>query len=527
MPALGDYLEKIDLIVSQPSHPHSRSIAVRHLAQIVAWLLVSLFALDTLSFVWRTTNPVIEADAWYFLDVFLRKAIDGDLEVWDFFVKRGPGDHAQPLFKILMLLNWLYFDLDFALDSVVGFMAAATCALIYHRLLIPARFHVDSNAWRCLAWAAICAVLLSLNSTGVWTWSLVALENVTSLIVLLFVLATWHAHRRQRYLLLAFATLLLGISSDDSALVAAFSVCAALLFVLLRDPAQRHASAWKVFAVIGACMVVVRVGYGCLPYTGFTFRAHLPTAAKPATISFEALYEALRGGGWWQWILLPLTLPVYYRNPFGPAYAFAWGVAQGSIGVALLVAHVQFWRQASCCRYNPAAFSALGLMLVTYGWTAGIIFFRVSKFGNDYLNQPRYVLFYAGHLIALILMWAATLDQGQGPAMQRFLARVWIPAAGCLILLVATLPQSFAAWHSRKYDIAYYADMARQINVLAHDPINATQCNKVQPVCGMKPMNRADLVQLMSTNGINVFSPRVQRRHAYLPPLLHDARAPQ
>lgn len=482
----------------------------RNVVHMLAWLFFILSALNALYFVLRASNPVIEADAWYFLDVFLRKALNGSLGLADFFVKRRSDDHSQPLFKLLLLFNWRYFDLDFVLDSVVGLMAAVACALIYYRLVISERLQGKSDTLRYLAWAAICAVLVSLNSIGVWTWSLVALENVTTLIILLFVLAAWHAHRYRRYLALVIATLLLGISSDDSALIAVLAVGLALLLAQLGDPAQRHRSTWKTFAVIGACMVLVRVGYACLP--------HPHSATVPPILS--PLYEHFREGGWWQWIFLPLVLPVYYQNPFGPAHTHVWLAVQVVMAVLLFIAHVLFWRRALCCKYNLPVFTAVSMMLLTYGWVVGIILWRASIFGNDYLNQPRYVLLYAGHLIALLLMWACSTEQLPQLTIWRRLMNTWIPVAGCLILLTMQIPQSVAAWHMRKYEWVYYAAMARQIDNLAIDPVHATDCAQVQPACGMLPEARSRLTQLLSENQRNVFSPRVQQRHKYLPPLL-------
>ena len=96
----------------------------------------------------------------------------------------------------------------------------------------------------------------------------------------------------------------------------------------------------------------------------------------------------------------------------------------------------------------------------------------------------------------------------------------WLPAAGCVLLLAAQVPQSIAAAHMRKYEWVYYAEMARQIDSIAKDPAHAKDCALVQPVCGQTPEVRRNLTQLLSENRLNVFSQKVQQRHRYLPPLL-------
>ena len=52
--------------------------STQNVARALAWLVAALFLLNALYFVLRASSPVIRDDSWYFLDVFLRKAINGD-----------------------------------------------------------------------------------------------------------------------------------------------------------------------------------------------------------------------------------------------------------------------------------------------------------------------------------------------------------------------------------------------------------------------------------------------------------------
>lgn len=162
-----------------------RSTTSTRLVLALTWSLAILFLINALWFVLRASNPVIQADEWYYLDVFVRKAIEGNLHVVDFFAKRSADDHAQPLFKLILLLEWRYFDLDYVVGAVFGVAAAAGCALIFHRVLIHQRRpgEAGSSVSR-LAWTAICALLFSLGSVGMWVWPLVVLENITILVIL-------------------------------------------------------------------------------------------------------------------------------------------------------------------------------------------------------------------------------------------------------------------------------------------------------------------------------------------------------
>lgn len=487
----------------------------------LTWSLAILYLVNALWFVLRASNPVIQADDWYYLDVFVRKVIGGNLHVADFFAKRSADDHAQPLFKLVLLLEWRYFDLDYVVGAVFGVAAAAACALIFHRVLIHRRRPGGAgNGVSRLAWTAICALLFSLGSVGMWVWPLVALENITILVILLFMLAVWHAHRSRRYLVLVAATLALGISSDDSALVAVIAASLGMLLALWADPEQRHPSTWKIFAIVVACELLVRTGYAYLP------GAHASHGHALAPL-VGVLIERIEEGGWWQWILLPLVLPVYYQSPLQPANAPVWLFAQVIVGVLLLLAHVLFWRRALRGRYSLPVFMAVCMMLLSYGWVAGIILWRVSALGNDYLQQPRYVLLYAEQLIALLLMWAGSHElQCEAATSRRQTAARWqtvrtrTAVAGALVLLLVQAPQSIQAWRMPRYEWIYYARQAAEIDAIARDPVHAKDCDLVNPVCGASPEVRRGLTQLLSAKRLNVYSPRLQRWHPHLPALM-------
>ncbi len=43
----------------------------------LAWLVLMVLAANALAFIVAFSNPVIQSDAWFFLDAFVRKALDG------------------------------------------------------------------------------------------------------------------------------------------------------------------------------------------------------------------------------------------------------------------------------------------------------------------------------------------------------------------------------------------------------------------------------------------------------------------
>jgi hypothetical protein len=478
-------------------------------AFLFAWAIAFAALINVLSFVLLTANPVIRSDEWYALDVLVRKAITGNLGVADFFLRRNVTDHAQPLQKLAVLLEWRYFDLDFVVESILGVVAAAACAMILYRIVMVARPSERADANRYLAWATMVALLFSLNACGIWTWPLVAFGYVTVVPILLFMAVAWHAWHSRRYLLLALVTLLLCLLADDSALITVTATIVALLICMLREPATSRAAFWKVVAVILVCTALVRIGYAFAPLSDIT-------PGPGLTTRLVALSGRLREGDGWQWLTVPLSLSVAYDNPFHNISAKAWAVIQTGIAVCLLIAHGVFWWRALSARHNLPTFIAVCLMLLSYGLLAGIILVRVSLFGSGYLGQDRYVEFYQFNLIALLLMWSGNPNPESSPASWRWLT-VQVPMVACVALLVLQIPLSHAAWQQRRYLLPYYGRMAVQVGQLAEDPAQTKDCLPELVVCQWPLDRRRGALRLLSTFHLNVLSPRVQAWHPFLP----------
>lgn len=489
-------------------------ISRENVALFFAWSIASILFLNLIWFVLRVSSPVIRSDDWYFLDVFLRKAFAGNLHFSDFFVKRGGTDHSQPLFKLILLLDWKFFDIDYVFEAAVGAVSAGLAAVVLYRVAIADKDLRSGTTYRVLAWICMCALLFSLNARGqIWTWSLVALENLTTLIILVFWVVAWDAVKKQRYSLLALATLLTGLTSDDSALMAALSAGVALLLMAICDRSQNRGAIYRCLGIIAVCMLVVRIGYT------HVFVVH---DAPLASISdgIKALPKRLQEDGAVNWLVMPLVNPVAYDNPFQTMFVHDWPVVRYILALALVFAHIVFWLRAFTGKFNRAVFVAVCFMALSYAWIAGIILGRVSLFGNDYLNQPRYILLYACHLIALLLMWAGAETKDTYESFKRSLLK-WVVAASCIGLILLQIPISINTWRARPFEWAYQVEMARGLQQLAEDPdVLPAKCGPEMAICNQPAEKRRDLMHLLTSNRLNVFSPVVQRRHKYLPVLV-------
>lgn len=354
-------------------------------------------------------------------------------------------------------------------------------------------------------------MLFTLNAdASVWTWSLVTLEYVALLTVLIYFVVAWHAMQNRRGIMLWLATLAVCISCDDLGTIATVAVALTSILVFVRSDGWRNQHLYKLLALLALALLLSRIFYSFMPVVG-------TTKAGPLWSYSRLLPQRFVEEGWWQWIVLPLAFPVFHESWLTPAQTHAWAVFSVMIAIPLVLAHVVFWRRAWRCEIKGAAFAAICLMLLFYGQLAGIIIGRVAAHGNEYLEQSRYMIRYAEMPIALLLMWAesarSALRQG------RQLPHIVLPAMGCLMLLTVQIPLSIHAWKMRPYLLAYQVNMAKQMDELSIDPGRPVKCLPELTFCKYPPERRRDLIGLLRTHQLNVFSPRLQQRYPYLPKL--------
>src|SRR5690348_11593296 len=85
----------------------------------LALMIYAVAFVNVLIFVLLAGDPLLTADSWYFLDVFVRHAYDGQLGIDDFFVQRAGLDHAQPLRKLILLMELKWFRLSLLPEAVI------------------------------------------------------------------------------------------------------------------------------------------------------------------------------------------------------------------------------------------------------------------------------------------------------------------------------------------------------------------------------------------------------------------------
>lgn len=487
------------------------------------WALVALVTLLSLANAWRfadrVANPLVHADSWYFLDAFVEPWDAGELGWEEFFIKRGSNDHAQPLHRLVLLLNLETQDLDFGFEARIAMLGLSLLVLLMLGLGI-AHLRREARAgppdgmirWQAvMPLALLPAMAASLNSHEIYYWSLVNFFHVSLLPALLLVaLVCWRfraeAPARDPHgtgFLVALASFAVQLALDGAGLLAA----AALLPVLawagwrLRQPRRAFVlAAWMI-----AGMLAYRLGYEAL------FPA--PDAGGGANSGAIGYLLAHRGEAA-RWLMLPaassllhpMHLPFWVEEPTAPRL-------RDAIALFAIALHAAFWWSlARTRRPAPLSLFAAALMLLAYGMVAGILVSRLPHFGTDYLLQPRYVAFYQLANAALLLQLAVVLGRPSVRAPQlQSAAIVGLVLAGLWLQFLLTQ----RAWEQAPHIRQYIRDMAGNVLCLAEHPGLATPtCQPGNAICATGADTRARLVALLQRRHLNLFAPGFRERHS-------------
>lgn len=484
------------------THVHRAQRALSAMFCLAAFAM----ALNAWTYSYANGIPLVQSDAWIFLDTYIRKYLENGFGWKDLFLQGRSSDTNLPLHKLITLFEINHFHLDYKVEGLIG--TAAGVALVGALMLTPAgsrpmRWRAASLA--LLAWLAMCT--LSLDSTNVYTWPLATMWFLNLLIVALYFVYMARATVGPRGSFLA--TLLLGILVDEVALI---TVAAAVLALAHRDVRPvRNRGLQAAGAILG--LAVVRGAYAW-------FNAANGVAADPSGPGMlHGLISIVASHGVYL-ALVPLGDSLVHqsvRTEWFPHDGDAVGTA---IGAVLALAHVWFWWRAFALntpvagRALPTRRLAIALMLFFYGTVAGIALQRIPEFGIAYLHQPRYVIFYQLNLCALGLMaYAEYCLLGQ------FRRRVAGAAAVVALLAMSVLQWNLGvrAWDHAKYLSVYVEGTAQTMGQIAANPAQQVQCSDILRVCDFPPWKRRELMYLLQNYRLNVFNEDFQALYRLRP----------
>lgn len=481
----------------------------RHgLLDLATWCVAVLLFANVLIFAMRTACPALIADDWYFFHVFGLKAIDHTLTFADFFVRRFGPDHSEPFIKLIILWCLRFFHMDLSVEALIGVLIAFSYALVFRFVIFTAE--ATASQWaRHLAWLTITAALLSLNSTLIWSWAENSMQYSSDILIPVFLWSVWRAYKENKYLLLPIVTFFMAVVGDDNAVICVLATFIALGLYLLLGQVSDRRSLLRVFVEVFIVLVVVRLGYHFAPRIG----------GAPMSLStcLHGIYAQIKAGHWHEWIEPPLAWGVVSRSFFPVRYTHLFKPFLSAVFVLMLLLQVWFWVKAFRSKWNMLTFMAICLMLVTYGWIAGIFLYRASVFGADAFSQPRYVRLYEFEIIAMVMMWLGSITSISEVGSRGWVRRFGV--AGCVAFLLLQLPLSVTAWDIAPYIQKYYQDIARQEYALAMDPTDArvlANCNPSLSLCLMPVSERTGLIDSLRANHLSIFSNEVVKSHPLL-----------
>lgn len=483
--------------------------------RLLMWALVALVVANAAVYARAVAWPLIASDNWNHVHPLLRDLAAGELRPENFFVQRAGVDHAQPLMKLVMAVNARWFGLDFMLEGLLGIAFAVLALVALYRLAVADDPAAPRPPAFRLGFVAVAAVLLSLNSPFVYTYTMVTMWFALYALALLMALAAWRALQGGRQWPLALAAFVLGVAADDSA----FLYCTALALALLLH-AWRTRGWRRALPLLGLIALGLAASRGLYLLYGTTSGTTAAIFNRPLPERIAALAALWHEA--WSWFAIPASSGLVAEAPLR---AFAGDAAvplRHALGALLLVAHGWFWWSALRVRPGSTWLAAVMLMLMFYAHVAAILAVRVAALGTAYLDQPRYVSFYQFGIAALLLMAMARLGEARTPRPGRALA------TAALAVLALQLGLGVHARGQQAGIEGSHVKMAMDLAAVARDPAGPVpaDCFPGMDICVLPPERRVELVQVLREGRLQLFSDQYLRRHPDQREAADVARAP-
>lgn len=446
-------------------------------------------------------DPFLRADAWFVVKNILMPCSAGNCSMELFFTLRGAADHAQPVQKLLFLLNAAWLDLDLRLDAAIGF-----CFLVLTFLWIV---RAQQFAYRRgglaqpMQFAPVAAcTLFSLNAPVIYAWPLVTMGFMGTF------LAIWLCTMANRVLAgddrrawpLSLSALLVLLAGDDIGKVGVLAVIISCALPSV-DKNMRRRSA----------LVVVMLMAGLLTYQLFRANVDVYLPTNRNDISVAAIVD-FYSSDWLRApyvILAALSNGVLLKSHLTRLVNDYAALAQVVMGLFIAFCFARAVTIHIQRRMWERTVVPLFLMLFSMGMIAGIILYRVPELGAEYINQPRYARpLGIGVVGALwILMDVARTE----PSTHEVRPRARVAVALAAVLVVAFIYTAIVGWSQAPYiRLSQY----RQAAAIVSFSGNARgPCIMSGPLCRMDKKDREAVLGFLRDRRLNMFSILGDRIH--------------
>ena len=489
--------------VSQLSDPKKTDLLVSRV--VIVFAVFSCF--NVLYFLSQAASPVIGDDAWYFLDTLIVKWATVGFDLLDCFVKRDLSDHALPAGKLALFLSYKFYHLDFRIESLFGFFGLVATIFTFVILYFD-RVTLSQRSWFS-GIAFICAVMVltSLNATNIYTWTLVTFGFIYIFLVVVAVLMAWKfLEGKSTVCPLAVIVVFLLIGDTYTLMVwASLSFCVALTARQKDGEARKRAIKWIIVtAIFVLAYYMILNGKFLFQKAGLTPQAtHLVSWLDP-------------------FLYLEILRVVFSASLVHAEHLQRFGA--GSRLVSWLIALLVFGLYA---RYFILLFFGKMVMtkekfvtsfLLMYAniSVVAIVVGRVSIFGVDYLNQPRYVMSYQLIPFALLLdvAFSASRENVRISSLKKLIVGVL-----ATVFLSFQLIFIVTAYKSIVSISQYYDNRAKAIGFYWNNKsLPAGNCTDFTAnLCNMTPVMRNKLLNFLEDQELNIFNSTIQWRYRIYP----------
>ncbi len=462
--------------------------------------------LNVVYFISVAASPIIRDDGWYFLASQIQPWIEQGFSWKDIFVKRGLTDHAQPLNKIFLFLNYKLFNLDFKYEAIAGFFGIFFTVFLF--LSIYIKKTVSQSISLCSAGFFVLAILTitSLNSRELYSWPLVTFSYLPFFLALLLPFFAWRFLNDQltisSILIAAFIFVLIG---DTASIIAWLSLTVAVALISFSDSeiSKKRVAIWV------ACSAFVVAAYFIILNINFMGGAAQPKASHKGLDLFSISFYL-------EFVRIVFSSSLIHQEHLARAGNYqvflSWVVA-----IPVLYFYIEHFVSMVFKKQRKTLVDFLVTFILVYATlsVAAIVVGRVPEFGIGYLNQPRYVLVYQLIPFALFIKYCFLPVLAQRQIIGRkIIVIVALPLMLCVQFYFSANAYAAVPWISKWID-GQSSAIADYVNNPALPAGNCTSFSS--PMCNLSEAKRNELLNLMISNQLNLFNQDFQWKYKIFP----------
>jgi hypothetical protein len=498
---------------------HTGPLAIRlqssHIAPIITGFCAALFILNAALFTYAVACAYPIADKWRFLEQVIVPFYQGDFEIRSLFLIRHSGDHSQPIHKMLGLVIARVFDLNYRVESAVGFgfMMLTGVLLLWHYWYHFRAGH--SLMVKSVGLVILASIMFSLASPMQYAISLVTLLFMPIFVtVATFIFADQYLRnidqprKETRAMILFFLLILVNLFLGDGLGLIGAGVVMCVLIITMLTRRSKDGLLWII------CLTLAVVTYLLIREALVTVddptksQHHLVTgglqnlfrlAVAPDFPLFRSLLLALAGG----------IVPYDRLSVTGLEADAATAMWLGGFVLAL---HGWCWYIFFRRRMYRETVVPPMLLLFSYGLIVGILAHRVPASSIMVVTAPRYYPLF--QLAMFSCVWIVILHLS-GLKMMGTLRHRMLQISVLFIALLFLRFEVILANSSWTHvpSINRYFERYGQVILSFGDSVEKGRAACVRnftldPLCRYSPMRAKFLVDFLKENELSIYSKR-------------------